>query len=107
VAKYEYFEWLVGFIASKGFDFDWDDGYRDKSHLKHSVTALQIESAFDDPNAISVGIQVSPETIEARFAIIGKDFLGGVLFICFTIRAGKVRPISARLANKIEKRNYE
>jgi uncharacterized DUF497 family protein len=107
VAKYQRFEWLVGFLAGKCFDFEWDEGNRDKSHLKHLVSALQIESVFVDPDAISVGIQISPETSEPRFAIIGKDYLGGILFVCFTIRAGKVRPISARLASKIERSKYE
>ncbi len=106
MAKFEYFEWLFEFLREKNFRFEWDSGNKGKSFQKHLVGDDEIEAAFNDPDAVALGIQTSPTCDESRFGMLGKS--GSILlFVNFTIRHGKIRPISARKANKLEKSLYE
>ncbi|PCI31798.1 MAG: hypothetical protein COB53_12835 [Elusimicrobia bacterium] len=57
--------------------------------------------------AAPLGVQISPEVAEERLAIVGETFEGRVLHVVFTMREGKVRPVSARPAHKKEKEVYE
>lgn len=66
----------------------------------------QIESSFNDNQLWVLGVQETPIVNEDRFGIIAKDSTGEVLFICFTIRNGKIRPVSGRLTSKKEKDLY-
>ena len=54
-----------------------------------------------------LGIQILPEVDEDRYGILAKDSIGKVLFICFTVRNNRIRPISGRVANKKERELYE
>lgn len=78
----------------------------DKSLGKHLISDLEIEAAFSDPDSLTLGIQRSPKTNEARFGMLGRSGKD-ILFVNFTIRHGKVRPISARKANKLERGLYD
>jgi len=53
---------------------------------------------FDDPDH---------SIEEAREIIVGHSVRRRLLIVCFTEREGKVRIISARLATKRERRDYE
>lgn len=108
MAKFVYIQWLVNFFESYDlFIFDWDSGNSNKSQLKHGVDIEQIESCFLDDKIMVLGLQVEPKQTEERYGIIAKDASGKILFVCFTIRTGKIRPISGRLANKKEREIYE
>lgn len=108
MAKFEFLQWLVTFFeASDFFVFQWDSGNALKSEEKHGVTVEQIESCFQDDKIMVLGIQISPPSDEERYGILAKDLNGEVIFICFTIREGKIRPISGRYANKKERDMYE
>lgn len=108
MAKFKYIHWLLEFLLSNSdFIFEWDKGNSYKSQEKHSVTVNMVESAFMDINILPLGEQYQPEVVEARYGLIAKAITGEILFICFTIREGKIRPISARLANKKERGIYE
>lgn len=89
------------------FDFEWDGGNRTKSSTKHAVTTIETEEVFSLGQAAPLGIQVSPKVPEERMAIVGVTTSGRILHIVFTIRNGKVRPISARSAHKKERDPYE
>lgn len=56
---------------------------------------------------VPLGIQTTPPVNEPRFGILGKDLSGARLSICFTLREGNVRVISARPMSRIERKNYE
>jgi uncharacterized DUF497 family protein len=108
MAKFKYIKWLVSFLeAYEIFIFDWDKGNSTKSDNKHGVTTEQIESCFLDDRILPLGVQYEPIVPEERYGILAKDYNGMVLFVCFTIRDGKVRPVSCRLANKKERILYE
>jgi uncharacterized DUF497 family protein len=108
MAKFKYIEWLVSFLeAFDIFLFEWDKGNLTKSEDKHGVTPEQIESCFLDDKILPLGVQHEPKVAEERYGILAKDYDGKVLFVCFTMRDGKIRPVSGRLANKRERTLYE
>jgi len=73
MAKFKLVEWLILWLQeTSGFQFDWDDGNRTKNAMKHAVTTAEAEEVFLSGQAASL----------------------------FTLRTGKIRPISARPADK-------
>ena len=48
-----------------------------------------------------------PDKAEQRFITIGADAAGRVLVVTFTYRGETIRIISARTANRRERRQYE
>jgi uncharacterized protein len=108
VAKFKFIYWLVEFLSSnEEFIFDWNDGNSLKSKKKHDVTTDMIESAFGDNSLLALGEQYQPMVNEERYGVIAQSLSGPILFICFTIREGRIRPISARPASKKERSIYD
>lgn len=108
MAKFKFIYWLLEFLLSnEDFIFEWDEGNSTKNEEKHGVTLEMIESAFKDSSLLALGEQYQPIVDEARYGFIAKCATGEILFICFTIRSGKVRPISARLASISERNIYD
>ncbi len=62
---------------------------------------------FRSGAALPLGIQISPVVSEQRLGIVGPALNGKLLQIAFTLREGKVRPISARPAHPKERKQYE
>jgi len=85
-------------------DFDWDDGNRQKSVIKHEISNKEAESIFNDPLRLVV---VSNRALEVRFLCIGKSNLNRILTAYFIVRNGKVRVIGTRVAREKEKTKYE
>lgn len=91
---------------SKIKSFEWDKGNIDKSYQKHGITPNEAEEVFlDDDILLLKDIKHSKQ--EERFEAIGKITKGDILFLAFTIRGDKIRIISARKANKKERKQYE
>ncbi len=108
MAKFEYIEWLlVWLLETKTFRFEWDAGNSTKNVLKHGVLQNEVEEVFKLGSALPIGIQVRPVIPEERLAIVGPTFENRMLIVVFTLRAGKIRPISVRPAHKKEKTQYE
>lgn len=108
MAKFKYVEWLLlWLIETTVFRFEWDKGNRTKSAIKHGVTQEEVEEVFRLGQALPIGVQIKPEVPEERLAIVGPTFANRMLIIVFTLRNGKVRPISARPAHRKEKEQYE
>lgn len=88
--------------------FDWDEGNRSKCQA-HGVSAGAIESMFRREIAVSPDPRHSKS--EERFKAIGKSDAGRWIFVVFTLRShrGKplVRPISARYMHRKEVEHYE
>ena len=107
MAKFKFVYWLLEFLQSKtDFTFDWDEGNLTKSKDKHGVTTDLVESCFEDCNLLALGEQYQPKVEEDRYGIIAKSIAGEIYFVCFTIRNSRIRPMSARLANKKERGIY-
>lgn len=108
MAKFEFAEWLLLWLnENRRFEFDWDDGNRAKNAAKHSVRTGEAEDVFTLGRAAPLGIQVSPATAEERWGVVGTTSEGRILHVVFTLRDGKVRPISARPAHKKEREIHE
>lgn len=108
MARFKFIESLLDWLfESDSFEFVWDEGNRTKNKTKHGVETKEIEEVFLGRLAIPLGVQVWPETDEERLGIIGPTKKGKILQIVFIIRNKKVRPISARMAHKKEREQYE
>lgn len=88
------------------YEFDWDQGNVVKNLLKHNIECRQTEEVFFDEYSL-IGDDVKHSYQENRYLIIGQDHQGIILYVVFTQRKNKIRIISARIANKKERRFYE
>ena len=84
-------------------EFEWDKGKAAANLAKHAVSFQVAKQAFDDPAALDRF--EGHENGEERFNILGM-VSGRLLFVVYTIRNGRKRIISARLAVRYEKRLY-
>jgi len=108
MARFRFVEWLLLWLQENShFEFDWDEGNRTKSAAKHAVRTAEAEEIFALGQAAPLGVQISPVAHEERLGIVGPTSKGRLLHVVFTIRDGKVRPISARPAHKKERELYE
>ena len=85
--------------------FQWDDGNIDKNWQKHEVKNIECEEVFFNQPFMVVDDH-KHSIAEKRYFVLGQTDLGRKLFIAFTVRARKIRVISARDMTKKEKRVY-
>ncbi len=108
MAQFKFMLWLAyWYLQNEIFEFEWDRGNLMKSHDKHGVDPIEIESVFELRLAVPLGRQVSPHVAEERLCLVGPSSDGRMLSVVFTLREGRVRPISARSASRKERRLYE
>ena len=108
MTKFQFVEWLILWLQeTSSFLFEWDAGNTTKSSAKHAVTTKETEEVFALGQAQPLGVQVSPAVPEERLAVVGPTASGRILHVVFALRAGKVRPISARPAKRKERKSYE
>ena len=86
--------------------FEWDEGNRDKSRLKHKVSNGECEEIFlNQPLIILEDHKHSKE--EQRYAAYGMTNDGRRLHVIFTVRERRHRVISARDMHRKERQFYE
>ena len=108
MASFRFVEWLLFWLLeTEQFDFEWDEGNRDKNETKHGIGTREVEEVFEQGLSVPLGVQVTPEVDEERLGIVGATREGKALQVVFTLREGRVRPISARPAHKKERKQYE
>lgn len=88
---------------------EWDEEKARTNLIKHGVSFERVQEAFNDPNSVS-----RPDRIvdgEERWRTLGRVGFVTVLFIAHTYVDDEgdvvVRVISARRADKNERRSYE
>jgi uncharacterized DUF497 family protein len=86
--------------------FEWDEGNERKSQQKHSVSQGEAEQLFFSA-PLFVLEDVAHSKTENRFHALGKTEGGRLLHVTFTIRAKKIRVISARDMHRKERKIYE
>lgn len=91
---------------TKIIGFEWDKGNIDKSYQKHGITPNEAEEVFLDKNA-GIEKDIKHQEAEERYIAIGMTLNEKLLFVVFTVRDSVIRVISARRANKKERRLYE
>jgi uncharacterized DUF497 family protein len=87
--------------------FDWDQWNVQKNELKHGVSRLEAESAFYDPRHRLFEDQEHSTSRERRYILYGRSLENRVLMVGFTLRANRVRVITARPASRRERRIYD
>lgn len=108
MAQFKFILWLAyWYLQTELFEFEWDKGNSSKNSTKHGVNTNEIESVFSLKMGVPIGRQISPAVNEERLCIVGPAQEGRMLSVVFTIRDGRVRPISARLASRKERKLYE
>jgi uncharacterized DUF497 family protein len=86
--------------------FEWDAGKAKRNGAKHRVTFDEASTAFADP--LSITIDDPDHSLgEPRFLLLGETRTGKLVVVAHVARAGTVRIISARLAERHERRTYE
>jgi len=85
-------------------DFEWDDAKAARNWRDHGVTFRSARAVFDDLRALDRPDDGQDET-EDRFATIGM-VEGRLLLVAYTMRAHRIRMISARLADPFERQSY-
>lgn len=84
--------------------FQWDSDKSLENLTKHGVDFPEAEGVFEDEMAIT--IEDPDAEGEQRFITIGMGFLARILVVVYTWRGDEIRLISARKANRKEKRDY-
>jgi len=84
-------------------EFEWDEQKAEANLAKHAISFQIAKQAFDDPAALDRF--EGHNNGEERFNVLGMVH-GRLLFVVYTIRNGRKRIISARLAVRYEKRLY-
>ncbi|MGI0488436.1 BrnT family toxin [Pantanalinema rosaneae CENA516] len=87
-------------------EFEWDQSKAASNLKKHGVSFEEAKSVFDNPLA-AIFDDKAHSVNEQREIIIGHSRQNRLLLIAFTERSGNVRIISARLATRQEREDYE
>ncbi|MFM7886804.1 MAG: BrnT family toxin [Pseudanabaena sp.] len=84
--------------------YQWDKHKATSNLQKHGIEFADAVSVFSDDLAITI-----PDNRfnEDRFVAIGIDAFGRILVVVFTWRGEDIRLISARLAERRERKQYE
>jgi uncharacterized DUF497 family protein len=86
--------------------FEWDAAKNRENERKHRVTFEEAETVFLDDGGVLIRDE---DEGEERFVLIGTSGALRVLVVSHTYRARDevIRLISARKANRTERRDYE
>lgn len=87
-------------------EFEWDESKATANLTKHDVSFEEAKTVFD--NVLAVIFDDEAHSVgEKREIIIGHSQNNRLLLISFTERSNVIRIISARLATRRERENYE
>jgi hypothetical protein len=90
----------------QGLAFEWDPKKEVVNRRKHDVGFADASTVFSDPLSITIP---DPDYTsgEERLVIIGMSAERKLLVVVHTMRGARIRLISARIATRHERRNYE
>ena len=91
----------------KSLEFTWDTRKNKSNQKKHGVQFEEAQTVFYDPRAIQY-FDPDHSNDEERFLLLGLSAKTNVLIVCHCYREKEplIRIISARKANKNERKNY-
>lgn len=87
-------------------EFEWDDDKAEANERKHGVTFTEAATVFADPLGLT-GYDPDHSDGEDRYVTMGQSAEGRLLIVSHTDRDEKVRIISARVASRAERKDYE
>jgi uncharacterized protein len=85
--------------------FDWSGGNAEKNWERHRVTPEEVEQVFFNTPLLA-GSDDEHSQQEKRFYALGQTDEGRELFVAFTMRAKRLRVVSARDMSRKERRVY-
>lgn len=86
--------------------FEWDPAKASKNLTKHGVSFEEAQSVFFDPSSITIP-DPDHSIDEQRFIINGYSIRQRQIVVVHADRDGRIRIISARPANRLERKIYE
>jgi len=89
-----------------GLEFKWDENKAKRNLKKHGVSFEEASSVFGDPLALTIPDPLHSEE-EDRFITLGESHSRRLLVVASTDRGNRVRIISARVATRRERKDYE
>jgi uncharacterized protein len=89
-----------------GLSFEWDDQKSQSNASKHGVTFDEAMTVFSDPLTSTI-YDPDHSDDEDRYISLGMSSEGRLLVVSFTDREDRIRTISARAANRRERKQYE
>jgi hypothetical protein len=89
-----------------GLVFEWDSDKAAINRKKHRVTFEEAATVFADSLAVIFDDETH-SVDECREIIVGCSARNRLLLVCFTERGEAIRIISARLATRRERKDYE
>ncbi len=93
-------------IELNGLHFEWHSLKAATNLRKHKVSFEEATTIFGDEKLLVVPDREHNQE-EERYLAFGLSDQGRLLTLCFTERQARIRLISARLAERWERREYE
>jgi uncharacterized protein len=87
-------------------EFEWDPRKARANEVSHGIGFEEALTVFRDPLA-RIFDDKEHSSDELREVIIGHSLKHRLILVCFTVRATRVRLISARKATPLERKDYE
>jgi uncharacterized protein len=87
-------------------EFEWDEDKARKNLKKHGVSFKEASTVFADPLALTIPDPVHSED-EDRYITLGESYRRRLLVVVSTERGDRIRIISARVATRRERKDYE
>jgi uncharacterized DUF497 family protein len=88
------------------YQFEWDAEKAAANVRKHGVSFDEAVTAFGDPLSVLL-LDPHHSTSEERYLVLGMSAAGRLLVVAFVERPPRTRIISARLATRREREDYE
>lgn len=86
--------------------FEWDPEKAAENEQKHGVSFEEAATAFGDPMSLTTPDPAHSDQ-EDRLILLGESFRGRLMVVVHTDREDRTRLISARLATRRERHDYE
>jgi hypothetical protein len=87
-------------------NFEWDAKKARSNAEKHGISFIEASTVFGDPNSLTIPDPLHSAD-EQRFVTIGCSQHRKILVVVSTERGATLRIISARLASRRERKQYE
>jgi len=87
-------------------NFEWDANKAKSNLAKHRISFEEASTIFGDPRSLTIPDPMHSD-LENRFITLGASHRGKLLVVVQTERGDNIRIISARIASRRERRNYE
>lgn len=86
--------------------FEWDENKAQSNLAKHGVSFEEASTVFGDPLSLTIPDPAHSQA-ENRSIVLGQSHQRKLLVVVHTERGDNIRIISARLASRRERKNYE